>query len=116
MQLYDGNLITQIFNHMELNQILYLKYTLLLQFSKFFKILFFEIFSFDLFYSEGKCIKVFLSQQVLLKIIRFKITIYLMIKQNIFEFSSESKVHKNEQEKAQCVSWFIEKKSDIQAH
>ena len=34
---------------------------LLLQFSKFVKILFFEIFSFDLFYSEGKCFKFFLS-------------------------------------------------------
>ena len=38
----------------------------------------------------------FLSQQVLVKIIGFKITIYLVIKQNISEFSSESKVHKNE--------------------
>ena len=28
--------------------------------------------------------------------IRFKITIYLVIKQNIFEFSSESRAHKNE--------------------
>ena len=39
-----------------------------------------------------------------------------MIKQNIFEFSSESRVHENEHssEKAQCVSWFIETKSDIQ--
>ena len=45
-----------------------------------------------------------------MEIIRFKITIYLMIKQNIFEFSSESRVH--EHEKAQCISWFIETKSD----
>ena len=52
-----------------------------------------------------------------MEIIRFKITIYLLIKQNIFEFSSESRVHENEHSagKAQCVSWFIETKSDIQA-
>ena len=31
-----------------------------LQFSKFIKILFLEIFSFDLFYSEEKCFKFFL--------------------------------------------------------
>ena len=31
-----------------------------------------------------------------MEIIRFKITIYLVIKQNIFEFSSESRVHENE--------------------
>ena len=31
-----------------------------------------------------------------MEIIRFKITIYLVIKQNIFEFSSESRVYKNE--------------------
>ena len=31
------------------------------QFSKFAKILFFEIFLFDLFYSKGKCFKFFLS-------------------------------------------------------
>ena len=31
-----------------------------------------------------------------MEIIRFKITIYLVIKQNILEFSSESRVHKNE--------------------
>ena len=37
-----------------------------------------------------------LSQQVLVEIIRFKIAIYLVIKQNIFEFSSESRVHENE--------------------
>ena len=38
-----------------------------------------------------------------------------MIKQNIFEFSCKSRVYENEhsQEKAQCVSWFIETKSDI---
>ena len=30
------------------------------------------------------------------EIIRFKIIIYLVIKQNIFEFSSESRVHENE--------------------
>ena len=52
-----------------------------------------------------------------MEIIKFKITIYLVIKQSIFEFSSESRVHENEhsQEKAQCVSWFIETKLDIQA-
>ena len=50
-----------------------------------------------------------------MEIIKFKITIYLVIEQNIFEFSSKSKVHENEhsQEKAQCVSWFIKTKSDI---
>ena len=37
-----------------------------------------------------------------------------MIKQNILEFTSKSRVH-TLQEKAQCVSWFIETKSDIQA-
>ena len=37
-----------------------------------------------------------------------------MIKQNIFEFSKESRVYKNE-EKAQSVSWFIETKPDIRA-
>ena len=31
-----------------------------------------------------------------MEIIRFKITIYLVIKQNIFKFSSKSRVHKNE--------------------
>ena len=31
-----------------------------------------------------------------MKIIRFKITIYLVIKQNNFEFSSEKRVHENE--------------------
>ena len=41
-------------------------------------------------------LKFFLSSQVLVEIIRFKITIYLVIKQNIFEFSSESRVHENE--------------------
>ena len=30
-----------------------------------------------------------------MEVIRFKITIYLVIKQNIFEFSSESRVHEN---------------------
>ena len=68
----------------------------MLQFSKFVKILFFELFSFDLFDSEEKCLKFFLSSQVLVEIIRFKIKIYLVIKQNIFEFSSESRVHENE--------------------
>ena len=33
----------------------------LLEFSKFVKILFFVIFSFDLLYSEEKCLKFFLS-------------------------------------------------------
>ena len=40
-----------------------------------------------------------------------------MIKQNIFKFWSESRVCENEhtlQEKARCISWFIETKSDIQ--
>ena len=52
-----------------------------------------------------------------MEIIWFKITIYLVIKQNIFEFSSEIRVHENEHSagKAQCVSWFIETNSDIQA-
>ena len=31
-----------------------------------------------------------------MEIIKFKITIYLVIKQNIFEFSNESTVYKNE--------------------
>ena len=31
-----------------------------------------------------------------MEIIRFKIKIYLIIKQNIFEFSSESRVYENE--------------------
>ena len=31
-----------------------------------------------------------------MEIIGFKITIYLVIKQNIFEFSSKSRVHENE--------------------
>ena len=34
--------------------------------------------------------------QVLVERIRFKITIYLVIKQNIFEFSSKSRVYENE--------------------
>ena len=34
--------------------------------------------------------------QVLVEIIRFKITIYLVINQNNFEFSSESRVYENE--------------------
>ena len=84
------------------------KYTgclkLSLQFSKFVKILFFGIFLFDLFYSDVKCLKFFLFKQKLLEIVRFIITIYLVIKQNIFESSSASKVHKNEHEKALCVS------------
>ena len=50
-----------------------------------------------------------------MEIIRFKITIYLVIKQNILKFSCKSRVHENEHctAKAQCVSWFIETKSDI---
>ena len=62
-------------------------------------------------------LKFFLSLQVLVEIIRFKITIYLVIKQNSFEFSSESRVHENEHPagKSPGVSWFIETKSDIQA-
>ena len=43
-----------------------------------------------------------------MKIIRFKITISLVIKQNIFEFSTVAKVEfmkiSTPQEKAQCVS------------
>ena len=37
--------------------------------------------------------------------IRFKITIYLVIKQNIFEFNSESRIYENEHSagKAQCI-------------
>ena len=31
-----------------------------------------------------------------MEIIRFKITIYLVIKQNNFEFSNERRVHENE--------------------
>ena len=31
-----------------------------------------------------------------MEIIRFKITIYIVIKQNILKFSSESRVHENE--------------------
>ena len=31
-----------------------------------------------------------------MEIIRFKVTIFLVIKQNIFEFSSESRVYENE--------------------
>ena len=37
----------------------------------------------------------FVTGGLLVEIIRFKITIYLVIKQNMFEFSSKSKVHKN---------------------
>ena len=52
-----------------------------------------------------------------MEIIRFKITIYLEIKQNIFEFSSESRVHENEHSagKSPLCFLFIETKSDIQA-
>ena len=41
-----------------------------------------------------------------LEIIRFKITIYLVIKQNIFEFSSKSRVHENEQFRGKKPSVF----------
>ena len=41
-------------------------------------------------------LQVFFFEQILVEMIRFKITIYLVIKQNIFEFSSESRVHENE--------------------
>ena len=60
-------------------------------------------------------LKFFLSSQVLVEIIRFKITIYLVIKQNIFEFSSESRVHENEYFRRKKPSVFpgIETKSDI---
>ena len=37
-----------------------------------------------------------LSKEVLAEIIRYKITIYLVIKQNNFEFSNERRVHENE--------------------
>ena len=40
-------------------------------------------------------------------IIRFKITIYLVIKQNIFEFSSESRVHKNEHSVGKSPACFL---------
>ena len=78
-----------------------------LQFSKFFKILVFQIFSFDLFYSEGECFQLFPSKQVLVKIITFKITIYLVIKQNIFEFSSRSSVRENERSAGKSPVCFL---------
>ena len=37
----------------------------------------------------------FLTGRLLVELIRFKITIYLVIKQNVFEFSSESRVDEN---------------------
>ena len=47
-------------------------------------------------------------------IIRFKITIYLVIKQNISNLIMKVEFMKTStpQEKAQCISWFIETKSD----
>ena len=52
-----------------------------------------------------------------MEIIRFKITIYLVIKQNILNLVVKVEFMKmsTPQEKAQCVFWFIENKSDIQA-
>ena len=42
-----------------------------------------------------------------MNIIRLKITIYLVIKQNIFEFSSESRVHVNEHSTAKIPVCFL---------
>ena len=79
--------------------------------------IFFEIFLFNLFYNQRKCLKFFLSKQVLVEIIRFKITVYLVIKQNIFEFSSESRVHENQHSAGKSLVCFLvyKAKSDIQA-
>ena len=41
-------------------------------------------------------LQVFSFLTVLVEIIRFKSTIYLVIKQNIFEFSSKNRVYENE--------------------
>ena len=62
-------------------------------------------------------LQVFSFLIILFEIIRFKITIYLVIKQNIFEFSSESRVYKNEHSAGKSPVCFlvIETKSDIQA-
>ena len=50
-----------------------------------------------------------------MEIIRFKITIYLVIKQNILNLVAKVQFIKmsTPQKKAQCVSWFIETKLDI---
>ena len=42
-----------------------------------------------------------------MEIIRFKITIYLVIKQNIFEFLSESRVHEYEQSAGKSSVCFL---------
>ena len=42
-----------------------------------------------------------------MEIIRFKIKIYLVIKQDIFEFSSESRVYKNEQSAGNTLDFFL---------
>ena len=58
----------------------------------------------------------FLTGSLLVEIIRFKITIYLMIKKNIFSVAKvEFMKMSSPQEKAHCIFWFIETKSDIQA-
>ena len=52
----------------------------------------------------------------LVEIIRFKTTIYLVVKQNIFEFSSESRVHENEHSAGKSPVCFLvyRAKSDIE--
>ena len=59
----------------------------------------------------------FLTGSLLVEIIRFKIIIYLAIKQNIFEFSNESRVHENEHSAGKSPVCFLvyRAKSDIQA-
>ena len=42
-----------------------------------------------------------------MEIIRFKITIYLVIKQNIFEFSSENRVYENGHSAGKSPVYFL---------
>ena len=60
----------------------------------------------------------FLNRYLWKYVIRFKITINLVIKQNIFEFSSESRVHENEHSTGKssvCFLVYRDKVTYIQA-
>ena len=48
-----------------------------------------------------------------MEIITFKITIYLVIKQNIFEFSSESRVPENEHSAGKSPMCFLIYKNNV---
>ena len=52
-------------------------------------------------------LEVFSFLTVLLEIVTFKITIYLVIKQNIFEFTSKSRVHENEHSVGKSTVGFL---------